>query len=308
MNDSIFITFTQGALATLSLQWAAWLLAFALQTETFYDVAGGLNYLLLAYLGSSSGNMTPRQSAWTRVFCISRGWLLLFLGWRAFHRGGDARFDHVKDKFWHFGLFWTAQAMWCYLIAWPLLVVQTLEGRLLDGGGYSNTSLAWPDYASLAGFALGVVMEMQSDVQKAKWVASGRKGGFCTVGWWKYSRHPNYCGEMLQWWCAWIGSYQALSAFDSSSPFLWLWLAGLVSPLFTMHILLNVTATGVWNAEGKNLKRYYESPQHGEAYRQYREQTSIVIPMVGYAAIPLWIKRTFLLEWERYEYRPNKKE
>ena len=27
---------------------------------------------------------------------------------------------------------------------------------------------------------------------------------------------------------------------------------------FSMKILLNTNGTGVWNAEGKNLKRYYE--------------------------------------------------
>ena len=37
------------------------------------------------------------------------------------------------------------------------------------------------------------------------------------------------------------------------------WWATAVSPLFTMHVLLNLPATGVAQANGKNLKRYYDS-------------------------------------------------
>ena len=86
-----------------------------------------------------------------------------------------------------------------------------------------------------------------------------------------------------------------------------LWLAGIVSPAFTMHILLNVPATGIAHAEGKNLKRYYESEQQADAYRHYRANTSIVVPLPNsvYAKLPSWIKRNLLLEWERFEYRPK---
>ena len=77
-----------------------------------------------------------------------------------------------------------------------------------------------------------------------------------------------------------------------------------LSPLFTFQIPLNTPATGVAQANGKGLKRYYESP-HKEAYCAYRASTSILVPMVGYRHVRLWLKRSLFLDLERYEYRPR---
>lgn len=68
-----------------------------------------------------------------------------------------------------------------------------------------------------------------------------------------------------------------------------------------MHILLNTPATGIANAEGKNLRRYYET--QGEAYQEYRDNTSILIPMIGYRYVPLVLKRTVFLDFKKYEYK-----
>jgi len=92
---------------------------------------------------------------------------------------------------------------------------------------------------------------------------------------------------------------------ETESKALIFWLLGILSPLFSMTVLLSMSGTGVWAAEGKNLKRYYES-EHGKAYKEYRESTPPLIPMVGYRYIPLAIKRWFLFEWERFEYGPTK--
>lgn len=67
-----------------------------------------------------------------------------------------------------------------------------------------------------------------------------------------------------------------------------------------MHILLNMKPTGLCNAEGKNLKRYYnECP---ERYSAYRASTSILFPMVGYRYVPVFLKRTIFFDFEKYEY------
>ncbi|CAE7480196.1 unnamed protein product [Symbiodinium sp. CCMP2592] len=200
--------------------------------------------------------------------------------------------DGVKDKFGRFLVFWIAQGMWVMLISMPNLFINSSS---------VSRPLNWFDWLLVAGFAYAVAVEILADIQKANWVSAGRPGGFCQVGVWSLSRHPNYFGEIFQWWCAFALAYNSSEA--SSGYMDPLWWACILSPLFTMHILLNIGATGISNAEGKNLKRYYEKCP--EEYAEYRKNTSILIPMVGYRHIPLSVKRTLLFEFERYEYRPG---
>jgi len=283
--------FMNGALVTYGLQIAGFIAASALQTETFYDVLGGINFLSLAWLGYSS--TSERLLYLTALFCISRGWLLVFLAWRAHNRKGDSRFDGVIAKPMLFFVYWMAQGTWVYLISLPLLIVQKTN----NNGGTSNDddALRAVDYSLFVGLAFSIYLEISSDIQKTRWILDGRQGGFCQVGWWKYSRHPNYAGEIFQGWFA------AFLSFDSKNISS---LLAFLSPLFTMTLLLCVNGTGIWNAEGKNLKRYYES-ENANKYEEYRECTSPLIPMIGYSSIPLPIKRLFLFEWERYEYKPK---
>merc|ERR1719217_970743 len=124
---------------------------------------------------------------------------------------------------------------------------------------FVNASSVWQPQLSAADlviiliYSVAVILEVVADVQKAKWVRAGRPGVFCSSGVWHWSRHPNYFGEILMWWCAWAFAYFSGSGFTDV-----LWWACAISPLFTMHILLNTPATGVVQANGQNLKRYYD--------------------------------------------------
>mmetsp|Transcript_18244 Transcript_18244/g.39427 ORF Transcript_18244/g.39427 Transcript_18244/m.39427 type:complete len:100 (-) Transcript_18244:36-335(-) len=70
-----------------------------------------------------------------------------------------------------------------------------------------------------------------------------------------------------------------------------------------MQILLNMGPTGICNAEGKSLKRYYDKCP--ELYAKYRKNTSILIPFLGYGLVPQFLKRTIFFDFERYEYKPS---
>ena len=46
---------------------------------------------------------------------------------------------------------------------------------------------------------LAIILQGAADCQMHKFRKSG-VGGFIRVGLWKYSRHPNYLGEIMMWW------------------------------------------------------------------------------------------------------------
>ncbi|KAL7517409.1 hypothetical protein ACHAWX_002335 [Stephanocyclus meneghinianus] len=276
-----------------------------------FQILGGINYLVLALFSAISGSVNsndtstlswtkdPRKIIATVLFMCSRGWLLIFLAWRAHERGGDARFDEVlgkkggRQKLLMFFVFWMAQAFWVYLISMPLLFINSSSVKLSGFSTHDTT------FAIL--FGCGVLIEIVADIQKALWVRSGRAGHFCSVGVWSFSRHPNYFGEISQWWFLWAF---ARSSSESNRSYVDpLWWACIVSPLFTMHILLNVKPTGLCNAEGENLQRYYEKCP--EDYSAYRQNTSILIPMIGYRHVPMFLKRTIFFDFEKYEYKPT---
>ena len=149
---------------------------------------------------------------------------------------------------------------------------------------------------SAIGFALGLVIQVTSDAQKAQWVANGRAGGFCTVGFWKFSRHPNYFGEILMWWCSW-GLTIALWEGSDNKSLVSQGALAVLSPIVTTVLLLFVS--GLPLAEGQKLERYMGK----EGYKDYRKNTSILVPCIGYAYIPACIQKTLLCEWDMYQYK-----
>lgn len=160
---------------TAAIQLGGFSLAFYLQTEKFYDVLGGINFLVLGAFSAFAGQDVEQDILWsddarkvsnTIVFSCSRLWLLIFLAWRAHERGGDSRFDEVKDKFGKFLLYWAVQGVWVFTISMPAVFVNSVSA---EAKAFSAL-----DAISFAAFAFGVVYEIIADVQKALWVKAGR--------------------------------------------------------------------------------------------------------------------------------------
>jgi steroid 5-alpha reductase family enzyme len=83
----------------------------------------------------------------------------------------------------------------------PLLFINSSDIKRAEFTAYDIT------FAVL--FGCGVIIEILADIQKSLWVKRGRPGHFCSVGVWRFSRHPNYFGEIFQWWCLWAFAYSS---------------------------------------------------------------------------------------------------
>ena len=118
----------------------------------------------------------------------------------------------------------------------------------------------WTDTAALLVSLLAMLGEATADAQLAAFKKSGAPAGsVCRVGLWRYSRHPNYFFDWLNW-CAF-----ALVAWPAPGG----WLA-LFCPAAMLYLFLRVTGIPATEAQALRSK--------GEAYRDYQRTTSAFVP------------------------------
>lgn len=106
---------------------------------------------------------------------------------------------------------------------------------------------------------IGFATEVAGDRQLKVFLADkSNRGEIMQSGLWRYSRHPNYFGELVQWWG--IGVIAA-----SVSP----WWVGLIGPFTITFLILYVS--GIPPTE----KRF----EGRTGWEQYKKKTSVVVPL-----------------------------
>lgn len=102
-----------------------------------------------------------------------------------------------------------------------------------------------------------VILQGTSDYFMHKFRKSGVKG-FNRTGTWKYSRHPNYLGEILMWWGVAL-------AFVCVMPSMWYLIAGAVINTL-MFLFVSIPL-----ADGRQSKK--------EGFAEYKAQTRMLLPI-----------------------------
>ena len=111
---------------------------------------------------------------------------------------------------------------------------------------------------------VGLVIETAADAQKSAFKGKQEnRGRFIERGLWRYSRHPNYCGEMLVWW----GLFVFAVPFLHGAAF-----AVVIGPVFITLLLLFVS--GIPLLEKSADKRWGGEPE----YEAYKARTSVLVP------------------------------
>jgi len=161
----------------------------------------------------------------------------------------------MREHFLQFGKFWLGQA----LTVWVVMLPATLAFSKAETGH----KLA---VIGIALWCTGFIIESIADFQKYHFAHDPKhKGHWIDSGIWRYSRHPNYFGEIMVWISIYIYAFTALTATER--------LIGLVSPLFITLLLLFVS--GIPILERSADKRWGSV----SAYQTYKQHTSILIPL-----------------------------
>ena len=116
----------------------------------------------------------------------------------------------------------------------------------------------------IADWVVGLVIETIADAQKFRYKSrEGARAQWMDSGIWRYSRHPNYFGELLCWWGLFIFVAPGLG---------WWVVVGAVGPIAITGLLLFVT--GIPTLEKTADRKWGRDP----AYAEYRRRTNRLIP------------------------------
>jgi steroid 5-alpha reductase family enzyme len=238
------------------IQWLAFIPAYVLQTEKFYDLTGSITYLTVtAAAVILSPEVDARSLLLMGLVLIWAGRLGTFLFRRILKEGGDQRFDDIKPSLLRFLNAWTLQGLW---------VTFTLAAALAAITTTHRVELGFFALAGLLIWLLGFGIEAAADAQKSRFRAQPEnQGKFINTGLWKWSRHPNYFGEITLW----VGV--ALIALPTLQG--WGYLT-LISPLFVALLITRVS--GVPMLEERADQKWGGQ----EDYEEYKENTPVLIP------------------------------
>ena len=242
-------SFIEPAILVLVYMTFGYILSLILKDNSIADVMWGLGFILIAYFTLIRTDLyTTGQILVTGLVTIWGVRLSLHIWARK--RGEDPRYKKWRKEWKFFKIrsflqVWMLQGLFMLLIATSIIFVNTSTIEITEIFMYSG-ALVW---------LIGFLFEAIGDAQLKEFLARKRRKKLMTEGLWKYTRHPNYFGEAVQWWGIFI---------IAASTTLW----AIISPLVITFLLRFVS--GVPLTEKRFEKR--------EGWDEYKKKTNAFIP------------------------------
>ncbi len=220
------------------------------------DVAWGLGFVLVAWVSFFLSGAGSARGLFTCALVTVWG---LRLAWHI-HARNKGKAEDYRYLTWRkewgkwfyvrsYAQVYLLQGFLLFLIALPVLIINDSSGP----------SLNWLDVTGAAVWLFGFYFEATGDAQLARFIKDpGNKGKLMQSGLWAYSRHPNYFGEVAQWW--------GILLLALSVPSGWI---GIIGPCTITFLILKVS--GIPMLE----KKMHEHPDFAE----YAKRTSVFIPL-----------------------------
>lgn len=207
--------FSLAGLAVFALVTGVWLASLYLQNAAIIDIFWGLGFVMLSwiyFLGTQEGYL-PRKLLICGMTLVWGLRLSFYIFRRNRNRPEDYRYRAWRaaadtDWWWqsYFKVF-LLQGLLMWIISTPLLVAQAAA---------TPARLTWLDFAGLGLWVLGFTFEALADWQLQRFKAApANQGHVLRQGLWRYTRHPNYFGDAVQWWAFFLpaastGAYWAI--------------------------------------------------------------------------------------------------
>ena len=220
------------------------------------DVAWGMGIVLLSLVslavGAAQGIRPLLVTAMVAAWGVRLAW---HIHYRNRGRNEDFRYRQWREQWGrHFLVrsylqIFVLQGALMAVVAMPVIFINTRNNPDLRAG----------DAFGLLLWLLGFAFETVGDWQLLRFSGNpDHKGLIMTSGLWRYTRHPNYFGEVLLWWGVFVLAAQV--------PQGWLTVLG---PLTITVLILKVSGIPMLEAKYVN----------NAPYQAYRQRTSAFLPL-----------------------------
>ena len=246
---------TTAALTITVVMLVTWVISLVVKNASIVDVAWGIGFVAVAWMVAArvDGNV-DRQFLIVAMTTLWGMRLAVYLFIRNRGAGEDYRYRAMRKRWGSrfplasLGTVFILQGVLMWIVSLPVQLGQVQESP--DVG-----VLAW---LGVAVWAVGLFFEAVGDAQLAQFKEDpANEGLVMDRGLWKYTRHPNYFGEITQWWGIWL---LALSV-----PY---GLLAIIGPLTITILITKVSGVPL-------LEKAYAGRPDWEAYKK---RTSVLVP------------------------------
>ena len=235
----------------------AWyVVALVLKRNDVADIAWGLGFIVATAVALLRQDIFTVRAV--MVFAMVVLWgvrLSVHVSIRNWGKAEDARYRKWREEWGRHAAvraFFQVFLMQSYLV----IVVALPVTAVVHAGG---PSLGLLDFIGVTVWTIGFLFETVGDYELLKFKGDpANKGRIIRSGLWKYTRHPNYFGEVTLWWGIYL--------IALSVPGAWITVFG---PLTITFLILKVSGIPL-------LEKKYE----GNAdFAEYKRRTSAFFPM-----------------------------
>lgn len=233
----------------------AFILAQIRKDNSIIDIAWGVGFVLVAWFSFLFFSEIYFRKILVVVLISLWGIrLAIYILIRKKGKGEDFRYRAFREKWTNH--FYLKSFFYIFMFQGLLLTVVSLPIIIVNTSRYSLP--AWSDFLGTGLFLLGFLFETMADIQMAGFKKEpGNKGKLMTRGLWKFSRHPNYFGEVILWWGIFLIAFSVEGGWK-----------GVAGPI--MISVLIIFFSGIPLLEKKYAPR--------EDFQEYRRKTSAFFP------------------------------
>lgn len=251
-----FETYTQLAIVMFVYMSCWFLFSLYKKRNDFADIAWGLGFLLVTLISYVSfGTLFDRGLLVTLLVTFWALRLSIHIYLRNKNKGEDYRYQAWRDAWGKWFVIRSFLQVFILQGTFLLLIVSPVIFVLVYRGG----SLTLFDIVGVMFWIIGFVFESVGDMQLKKFISNpDNKGKIMQTGLWKYTRHPNYFGEITQWWGLWVVALSIPFGFYT-----------IIGPLTITFLILKVS--GIPMLE----KKYDDNIE----FQEYKKRTSAFFPL-----------------------------